>query len=174
MSDTLRTASSLLAALTLLSACGGTPGDGSGTPDPVSEPQVSVMGQAPLGNVARIPHGSEEPSAENGTDFGTWSAGTIGQPNSPKWAMFELRNESEETVDLSGAPFVEVTGPDAARFGVLDMCGPAVDPGASMFFWVSFDGMGERRRHVAEVRVHLAGQDYRFAVAGTTVDPSQH
>ena len=41
-------------------------------------------------------------------------------------------------------------------------------------FAVSFDGMGEHRRHLAEVVVHLAGLDYRFAVAGTTVAPSGH
>ncbi len=174
MHRTVRVAASLAAVLPLLAACGGPPGDEFGTPVVSPPAGVFVSGTAPDFSLAPIPRDSAEPSAANGTDFGLWTAGTLGQPFPPKLFQYEVRNDGDETVGLVGTPFVEVTGPDAARFAVFDLCGPALEPGATMTFAVSFDGMGEHRRHLAEVVVHLAGLDYRFAVAGTTVAPSGH
>jgi hypothetical protein len=174
MHRTVRLASSLVAVLPILAACGGASEDPPSAPVEPALARVVVSGTAPDFSLAPIPRGSTEPSTANGTDFGTWTAGTLGQPFPPKLFQYELRNDGDEPVGLVGTPFVEVIGPDAVRFAVFDLCGLALEPGSPMTFAVSFDGMGEHRRHLAEVVVHLEGRDYTFAIAGTTVAPSGH
>jgi hypothetical protein len=158
--------------LVLLAACGGT--DPAGTRADPAAAVVEVLGAGPGGVRVLIPDGSTTPTRDNGTDFGVWSAGTIGNPVPPKTFDFELRNAGTDAVDLPGTPHVEVAGPGAARFSVTDLCVTQLPGGTSMTFAVGFDGLGTFGPHFAEVTVHLDARDYRFAVTGETVPTGQH
>jgi hypothetical protein len=156
-----------------LVACGGT----SRTSEPVpSDPVVlEVLGQGPDSELHPIPAGSSVPSAANGTDFGEWTAGTLGNPFPPKLVGFRIVNAGASDLVLDGPPFVEVTGPGAARFPLQDLCAGTLAPGQAMDFTLGFDGMGGVGRHDAQVVVHPRdAEDFTFVVSGTTVLPSQH
>ena len=158
--------------LVLLSACGG-PGPTEAGAGPAAA-AVELHGTGLAGATGFIPDGSTTPSPDNGTDFGTWSAGTLGNPIPPKGFSFEVRNTGEAPVGLPGAPHVEVLGAGAARFVVTDLCVDTLPGGTSMSFQLAFDGLGALGPHFAEVIVHLDGRDYRFAVRGETVPTGQH
>lgn len=162
----------VLALSLVLAACGGADPDRSG--EPLAADAVQILGTGWNGQTGLVPDGSATPSAENGTDFGAWSAGTIGNPVPPKGFSFEVRNTGAAPVGLPGLPHVEVVGAGAARFLVTDLCVDRLEGGASMTFQLAFDGLGALGHHHAEVVVHLEGRDYRFAVTGETVPTGQH
>ena len=96
--------------LLILAACGSSR-DPSAVADPVT---LEVQGLAQDGTVSAIPGGDAAPSVANGTDFGTWTAGTIGNPIGPKFAMFQVVNVGDREVVLRGPPFVEIASGDTA------------------------------------------------------------
>ena len=116
--------------------------------------------------------GSGTPSPGNGTDFGAWSAGTIGNPIAPEAKPFEVLNFGGSQVLLRGPPFVEISGNDAARFSVRDISSATLAPGQAQQFTVAFDGLGLLGPHAAQAVVHLPDRDYVFAIAGTSALPS--
>ncbi|MFT3914898.1 MAG: hypothetical protein QM704_12525 [Anaeromyxobacteraceae bacterium] len=140
--------------------------------DPVT---LEVQGLAQDGSVSAIPGGGAPPSVANGTDFGDWTAGTLGNPIGPKFAMFRVVNVGDHDVVLRGPPFVEVASGETARFALLDVCAATLAPGQAMTFSIGFDGLGEFGPHEATVAVHLAsGEDFTFGIRGTSVPTGQH
>jgi len=152
----------------LLAACGGTSGPG----EPVTPAAVDVIGQGADQIFRLVPEGSRTPSSVNGTDFGSWSAGTIGNPIAPKVKTFEVLNVGGSQVLLRGPPFVEVTGNDAARFSVHDVSAATLATGQAEQFTIAFDGLGLLGPHAAEAVVHLPDRDFMFTVTGTSASPS--
>ncbi len=151
-----------------LVGCGGSTHPGA------APPSVQVMGRAFEGDpFVMVPDASSTTSPSNGTDFGEWSMGTLGQPLDPLQRSFELRNTGTSPVGLA-TPGLEVQGPDRALFPVVEPSPNSLSPGASATFRVAFTGGGGLGPHRATVVVHLQGRDYSFQVAGMSVLPVAH
>lgn len=152
--------------------CGGHTMSGAEAPIP----SVMVLGRAFASEpFLEVPAGSATASTSNGTDFGEWTDGTLGQPQAPLQRSFQIRNEGLSVVNLaSSGPGAEALGPDRALFQVEGPTLSSIQPGGTATFLVGFTGGGQFGPHQATVAVHLEGRDYTFKIAGTSVMSSNH
>jgi hypothetical protein len=125
----------------------------------VNFPAISV-----LGNGASITNGSASASSANGTDFGQVVVGGSGTK-----ATFTITNSSSGTLDLTAAPAVEITGPQAAEFTVIAQPALSVAAGGASTFTIQFvpAGAGSRSATVSIENDTDASNPYVFALAGT-------
>jgi hypothetical protein len=115
------------------------------------------------------------PSRANGTDFGGWNTGTLGNPAPLRSQRYEVRNEGSAAVPLPTGPRVAVVNADGPRFAVLqDLTGASLEPGGRLTFSISFDGGGSDGTHRATVLVRVPGLESGFAIEGTTTPISIH
>ncbi|MCW5556245.1 MAG: choice-of-anchor D domain-containing protein [Verrucomicrobiae bacterium] len=123
--------------------------------------EIDVRGQGKL-----IVSGDATPSALDGTDFGTVSAGTGRQERT-----FVIESRGETALELSGDPRVVVTGANAGDFVVTSAPVSPVATGGSTEFIVSFQPQGTGLR-AATVRIangDTIENPYEFAVQGAGV-----
>lgn len=133
-------------------------GDGNDIEILVQAAEILITG---LGNP--IPNGDEDPSRDDNTDFGgvSLSAG--------EWMLgFEVQNSGLASLNLTGNPLVEISGPDAAAFRVVSFPSVVIGQGSQSLFQVSFDP-SELRPYEAELRIasdDLSDPLYTFKIRG--------
>jgi hypothetical protein len=131
-----------------------------GTPlTTVPGPQMNLRGKGKL-----IVFGDTLPSTLDGTDFGSLAAGGFLDQT------FTIQNSGNAPLQLTGAPLVAVTGPQAGDFKVTLQPTSPVPPGGSTSFSVRFAPLATGLR-LATVRVlnndlNPEKSPYEFAVRG--------
>ena len=133
-----------------------------------------VSGQGGDGVFRAIADESTSPSPTNGTDFGPWNTGTIGNPLPPKVLSYEITNDGSSALAVLGPPAVEVRGADAVRFAVTGPSVSSVSASATVQFTISFDGGGAVGQHSAQAVVHIASGDFVFVITGQSTTVSIH
>jgi hypothetical protein len=125
----------------------------------VPGPQMNLRGNSKL-----IVFGDISPSTLDGTDFGTLATGSTLDH------IFTIQNSGSAPLQLTGAPPVAVTGPQAGDFLVTSPPTSPVPPGGSTSFTVRFTPLaGGLRFATVVVRNDDLDPDkdpYEFAVRG--------
>ena len=117
-----------------------------------------------VGNAQNILNGDITPSATDHTDFGSVLActGTISR-------TFTIQNTASPSLTLTGAPFVQISGANAADFTVTTQPSSATIAGlASTTFTVSFDpsAVGTRNATISIASDDPDENPYTFAISG--------
>ena len=102
----------------------------SAGPPPTPVPEIDVTGAG-----LSITDGDTTPSATDGTDFGSAlvTGGTVVK-------TYTIKNAGTQTLNLTGAPLVQIGGPQAGDFTLLSPPSVAtLAPGATTTFQVQFD-----------------------------------
>ncbi|MDM8540455.1 choice-of-anchor D domain-containing protein [Desulfococcaceae bacterium HSG9] len=122
-------------------------------------PEMDVQG-----NGLSVPDGDTTPSADDHTDFGTAdvNGGTIER-------TFTVENTGTVDLNLTGAPVVEIDGPDADDFTVTQQPTSPVVPGGTADFTVQFapGAAGLRQAAVSIDNDDADENPYTFDIQGT-------
>ncbi|MDM7925864.1 MAG: choice-of-anchor D domain-containing protein [bacterium] len=123
-------------------------------------PEMSVSG-----NGLTIASGDGTPETADGTDFGdVQSAGSVTVSRT-----FTISNSGSDDLNLSGSPYVSISGTNASEFTVTVQPSTPVAAGGSVTFTVEFDPSAIDLR-TALVTIHNNDPDenpYTFAIQGT-------
>jgi len=126
-------------------------------------PEIDV-----LGNGQSIISADSTPSSADHTDFGSVFLGL-----NPITRIYTIENSGDGVLNLTGNPYVQITGPHASDFSVTSQPStPIASKGGSITFTVSFDPSGAGLR---TARISIANNDpdenpYTFAIQGTGTD----
>jgi hypothetical protein len=122
-------------------------------------PQIALRGNGKL-----IVFGDTLPSTLDGTDFGSLAAGGFLDQT------FTIQNSGNAPLQLTGAPLVAITGPQAGDFQVTSQPTSPVPPGGSTSFTVRFAPLATGLRFatvlVPNNDLNPDKNPYEFAVRG--------
>jgi hypothetical protein len=131
---------------------------------------VQGVGTAPeidvQGNDQSIPDGDAHPSMTDDTDFGDSSVN-----GDVVTHTFTIENTGDANLTVT-LP-IEITGPDAGDFTVVDDPDTVLSPAGSTTFTVEFDpsGVGLREAEVGITNDDSDENPYNFAIQGTGIAP---
>lgn len=139
-----------------------------GTPlAPAPGPQMNLRGNGQL-----IVFGDMSPLTDNGTDFGNLPVGGSGSEHT-----FTIENVGSVPLQLTGAPPVAITGPQAADFQVSSPPASPVAPGASTTFTVRFTptttGLRTATLSIANNDIDPDKNPYQVALQGAGFVPGR-
>ncbi|HMG74860.1 MAG TPA: LamG-like jellyroll fold domain-containing protein [Pyrinomonadaceae bacterium] len=136
---------------------------GTITNDDVAPPEIDVQG-----NGNSIADGSTAPQTSDGTDFGTVSLGNA------LTHSFVILNTGAGTLNLSGTPKVDITGPNAGDFVVAAQPSSTVAASSNTTFTIQFapSAAGLRTATVSIANDDANENPYDFSIQGTGVDPA--
>ncbi|MEQ1749857.1 MAG: choice-of-anchor D domain-containing protein, partial [Prosthecobacter sp.] len=117
-----------------LSAVVTTSGQNSGVPVQVATVVVATPEIAVTGKGVDIPQGDTTTSTADGTHFGN-----VALLNARVAHNFNISNEGDSALNLSGSPLVSLSGPGAAAFEVTLAPADTVAAGGSTTFAITFD-----------------------------------
>lgn len=124
-------------------------------------PELEILGKSQV-----IASGDTTPATADGTDFGYLAlAGSATQ-------TFTLQNTGTATLNLSGVPLVQLSGPDAADFSVTTLPFSPLGPGASTTFTLRFSpsATGLRQATVSLGNNTPNQNPFTFSVQGNAAD----
>jgi hypothetical protein len=117
------------------------------------------------GNGKLIVSGDTTPSALDGTDFGTWLAGSGSVER-----IFSIANSGLVPLELTNDPPVVITGAQASDFLVTSPPSATIAPGSTSTFTVRFSpsagGFRAGTIRIANTGVNPGKNPYQFAVQG--------
>jgi len=101
-------------------------------------------------------------------DGGSYDYGNIGTPIP---ANFIIENTGDYTLLLTGSPLVDITGVDAAAYTVTQDPSPAIDPGTTSEFIITFvDITGTPTTATVQITNNdLDEGSFSFTVTGTSM-----
>lgn len=122
-------------------------------------PEIGVSG-----NNNGIMSGDVTPDTSDFTEFGA-----IPECSGSGSNVFTIHNTGTTDLNLTGVPYVQITGPDSADFTVTSQPTSPITPGDSSQFTISFDPGGTGLRTAT---VNIANDDadegnYTYAIQGT-------
>jgi len=106
----------------------------------------------------------------NYPDSGTYNFGTVTVGNPSPAVVFTLRNTGADTLTLTGAPVVAVSGDNAADFNATVPAVTILSPGVSTTFAVTFTpGLAGTRNAIISILYKINGKEsaYRINFTGT-------
>lgn len=132
---------------------------GSGTTPPPPAPDIELRG-----NGVPIPSGDVQPGAEDGTDFGSTTAG-----GGMVQHTFTIHNTGAGALNLTGDAAITIGGEQSDDFWVVAQPAAQVAAGESVSFTIAFtpQAAGLRRTTVRIASDDADENPYTFAIQGT-------
>jgi hypothetical protein len=127
-------------------------------------PEIAVQG-----NDLYISEGDTSPSSTDGTEFGMITVG-----GSSVVHTFTIANSGSTALNLTGTPYVNISGPHASDFSISQQPNSPVAINGTTTFQVTFHPSSDDLR---EATISIPNNDsnenpYNFAIAGTGVPPA--
>jgi len=126
------------------------------------DPDIDVRGR----NVS-IANGDDTPSTADATDFGS---AAIGKSNAIMWKIYNI---GTATLNLTGTPEIQISGPHAADFEFVNIYNSTLAPGAETEVDMSFtpSGAGLRTATITIPNNDPDENPFVFAIQGTGIAP---